>query len=631
MSRVKSTKNKLKSKLEVIKKINDDPKKTTDELYDLYLKDLPSTDQIFGKKFGDLLEKRKRKKENNNDIFSELIDVAESFFGTNKTIGDSNKIFSKNRLRKFAQDSTKITLQSSKQIILDTTKSIFFVGEGICGADSTITDDIVNIKPSEFDFLNVLTIDPSSTTGQIVYENSNQNTGKEKVNINLFQSFSGSDYDFNTINNNTLFTIHWDSSLQLFNISGLTQSASTKVEDFLNDYYSSVEFPDITGITKNAMLLTLQGSDGDNPLFQGSLNSLNRLLSKLFAICGSSKQNVDPLRQNPNDQFNENDEDVEFYFNFNDVEGIDLDDEDARLRKVLKFRDCNNFEIPTDNSIVEDFVYFTKKKSLDDLVVSTLTNVSNYASDNSNSSIPTINFNLSIMNTYILNLPKALIMSLLSPKIFLPIVVVYKLFKSGINSLTDVKDLMKKLSKLFWTIVKKLFWKFLREFWKFIKRDLLAFISLIAQKVLKNKYKRYITIITSLIALLKRMLVERIDNCYDLFNTILNTVNNSLRGGRATSVPALLLSFSNQLPGYSTDRAYMNICERLEAQGISLAPIYGEANKLPSMIKSIIDGHTEEEDVNGFIAGGNQFFTVPSSGGPIVFPPGIIRVFGKKR
>jgi hypothetical protein len=96
MSRVKTTKNKLKSKLEVIKKINDDPKKTTDDLYDLYLKDLPSTDQLFGKKFGDLLEKRKRKKENNQDIFSELIDVAESFFGINKTIGDTNKIFSKN-------------------------------------------------------------------------------------------------------------------------------------------------------------------------------------------------------------------------------------------------------------------------------------------------------------------------------------------------------------------------------------------------------------------------------------------------------------------------------------------------------------------------------------------------------
>lgn len=631
MSSVRTTKNKLKSRLEVIKKINDDPKKATDDLYDLYLKDLPSTDQLFGKKFGDFLDKRRRKKENNKDIFAELIDVAESFFGVNKTIGDTNNMFSKNRLRKFAQDSAKITIQSSKQIILDTVKSTFFAGDGICGANTTIQNDTLTLRPGEFDFLNILTVDPSSSTGQIVYENEQQTSRKEKVNLNLFRTFSGTDYEFNTINNNTLFTVNWETSSQLFNISGLTQSSIVRVEDFLNDYYSSIEMPDITGITKNTMLLTLQGADGDNPLFQGSINSLNRLLSKLFSICGTSKQNMDPLKQTANEQFNENDEDIEFYFNFDEVEGIDLDDEDARLRKVLKFSDCNNFEIPTNNSFVEDFVYFTRKKTLDDLITTTLTNVSNYASDNSDSSIPTINFNLSIMSTFIFNLPRALIMSLLSPKIFLPIVIIYKLFKSGISTVLEVKDLMKKLFKLFWTLVKNLFWKFIREFWKLIKRDLLSFVAIIAQKIIKNKYKRYLTIITSLIALLRRMLVERVDNCFDLFNIILNTVNNSLRGGVATSIPAVLLSFSNRLPGYSTDRAFMNISERLEAQGISLAPIYGEANKLPSMIKSIIEGHTEEEDTNGFIAAGNQFFTVPSASGPIVVPPGVIRVFGKKR
>lgn len=631
MSKVKSTKNKLKSKLEVIKKINDDPKKATDELYDLYLKDLPSTDQLFGKKFGDFLDKRRKKKENNKDIFSELIDVAESFFGVNKSIGDNDKIYSKNKLRKYAQDSTKITLQSSKQIIIDTAKKIFFAGDGICGANATIQTDTLTLKPSEFDFLNVLTVDPSSTTGQVVYEDDNLNTNKEKVNRRLFETFSGTDYQFDTINNNTLFTANWDDANQLFNISGLTQGSTANVENFLNDYYSTMEMPDITGVTKTAMLLTLQGADGDNPLFQKSLNDLNRLISKLFSICGTSKQNIDPLKQNANDQFNENDEDIEFYFNFDDVEGIDLDDEDSRLRKVLKFKDCNNFEIIADSSIIEDFVYFTKKKSLDDVVVSTLTNSSNYVSDNSDSNIPTINFNLSIMSTFIFNLPKALIMNVLSPKIFLPIVIVYKLFKSGISTVLEVKDLMKKLAKLFWTVVKKLFWKFLREFWKLIKRDLLLFVAKIAQKILKNKYKRYLTIITSLIALLKKLLVEQVDNCYDLFNIILTTVNTSLRGGRATPIPSLLLSFSNQLPGYSPDRAYMNICERLEAQGISLSPIYGEANKLPLMIKSIIDGHTEEEDTNGFIAAGNQFFTVPSAAGPIVVPPGFINIFGKKR
>ena len=37
MSKVKRLRREIKSKLEIVKKIQDDPKKSTDELYDLYL------------------------------------------------------------------------------------------------------------------------------------------------------------------------------------------------------------------------------------------------------------------------------------------------------------------------------------------------------------------------------------------------------------------------------------------------------------------------------------------------------------------------------------------------------------------------------------------------------------------
>jgi hypothetical protein len=636
MGSSKTVKNKLKSKIEVIKKINDNPKQATDDLYDLYLKDMPSTDKLFGKKFGDLLTKTSKKKENNKNIFADIIEIAEGFLGSNKTKGDTDKIFSISKIRKHATDSAKKTLSIVKQTVLDNAQKTFFSGDGICGTNKLMTIDNLTIAPSEFDFLNVLTVEPSSSIGQIVYENPNQLIGKEKVNRKLFETFTGPDYQFNSITNNTLFTMHWNSGIQQYAVSGLTQGnpTLTNVTDFFNDYYSTIEMPDITGITKNAMAMLLQGGEGDNPMFHLSLNNLNRLLSKLFAVCGTSTQGNQPLKETPITQFNENDEDIESYFDFNDVEGIDIDDESARFRKVLKFTDCNNFEVPVNPILIEDFIYLLKKQSLNDVVNITLNRASLDAFDQSDTSIPTTNFNISLMNNFILNLPKALIMSVMTPKIFLPIVMIYKMFKSGISVATDIKDLMKKLSKMFWSIVKDLFWNFLRGFWKLIKVDLLAFVSKIAQKILKNKYKRYLAIITSLISMLKSLLEEKIDNCYDMFNVILTTINGAIKGGRANSIPSLLLSLSSQLPGYSQDRAYMNICERLEAAGVSLSPIYGEDNKLPSMIKSIIDGHTEEEDNNSFISGGNQLVTIPVvgvTGGAVVLTPGIISIFGKKR
>ena len=147
------------------------------------------------------------------------------------------------------------------------------------------------------------------------------------------------------------------------------------------------------------------------------------------------------------------------------------------------------------------------------------------------------------------------------------------------------------------------------------------------------KNKRYAQIISSLISLLIKVLENGIDNCFDLFNAILNVIESALKGGSSSSIPPFLLSFADLLPGYSPDRAYMNVCERLQSAGIPLDPIFGESNDLPTIIKSIIDGHTEEEDANGFISGGNKFFTVPIPGlsGPAVFPPGIITINGKKR
>jgi hypothetical protein len=634
MSKTKRLKKEIKSKLEVIKKINDDPKKVSQDLYDAYLKDLPSTEQLFGKKFGDFLEKRRKKKENNQNIFSEILDIAESFLSKNSPKGRTDKLFSKNRLKKHSIDSATIVLRSSEEIISRNIKQTFFVAEGICGADSTILTDSITLKPKEFDFLNLLTVDPNSDVGKISYEPTKPVPNKEKVNRRLFDTFVSGPYQFDSQNNNTLFTLNWNAGNQEYIVNGLTQGLPgiVNVEDFFNDYYSTIELPDIQEITKNAMFLTLFGGNGDNPAFQKGVNYLNRLISKLFSICGSPKQGQS-LKQNAVDMFNENDEDIEFYFNFDDIEGIDIDDENNRFRKVLKFRSCNDFEVPVDTTILEDFVYLSNNTNSTDLVNKTLNNMAKSAFDNSDGSIPQINFEINLFSNFILELPKALVMSLLTPKIFLPVIIIYKLFKATVGAVLEIKDIMKKLNKLFNNIIKELFWLFLREFWKLLKMDLLMFIQQIAQKILKNKYKRYLTIIRSIISILQQILIKPPDNCFDIFNLILTTINNSLRGGISNAIPALLLSFSDRLPGYSQDRAYMNIAERIQAAGIPLEPLFGEANTLPSILKSIIDGHTEEEDKNGFIAVGNKFFALPVpplGAGPMVFPPGIISAFGKK-
>jgi len=631
-SKIKEQKSKIKAKIDAVKRIADDGEKTFKEKSDKFLKDLPTTDALFGKKLSDFAEKRKKKKENNKDIFGELIDTVEGFLGTNNKIEINEKSTNKQRLRQHTNDSINETLKSSKQIVMDSVKKVLFAGDGICGTNKSLVSS-VTISPSEFDFMNVLTVSPVSNSGKIVYED-NKDRGLVKMNQLLYSGFT-TGQTFNTKDLDPLFNFTWDPATQKYTFSNLNV-LTPKVDEFLTTYYTNIEFLDISGVTKTAMLMTLQGDGTEPPLFDKGFNDLNRLLAKLCALCNNPTSTG--TNQNPTTQFNENDEDIEFYFDFDNVEGIDLDDESARYKKVLRFKDCNNFESVADTSHYEDFVYLSNKKNLNDAVNNALLNAASAAHETSDSSIPPDNFHLSLLNTFILNLPKALIGSVLAPKYMLPIVIIYKSVVAGVGGLVEsAKQIMKKLSKLFNEIIRNLLWKFLAEFWKRVKIDLLNFLQRLALKILKNKAKRYFVIISALIALLTKLLELGLDNCDTLFKLISQSIDLALKGGNiaglaggVTQVPGFLLGLSHFLPGYSTDRALLNVTEKLESSGISTAPIFGESNNLTALVKSIIDGNTEEQDANSFIQVSTQEVIIPTPFGlPIIIPPGIITSSGK--
>jgi hypothetical protein len=636
MANLKNTKRKLQSKIEAVKKINDRPQESFDDVSDKYLNNVPDINSIVGKKIDALNSKINKKKENTKDIFSDMIDITSQFMGSDKNSKNNLKQTNNSpnqKIKQHAITAMDTTIGSAKEIVVKNLSEALFMGNGICGTESVFDVDLLTLKPDEFDFLDALTIDPDSSCGKIIYEPKTPDINKQKVNRNLYDAFGGTPYTFTSNNGKDLFTAAWDTGNQRYNISGLTQGVTgvTKVQEFISDYYSSMEFPDINHIIKTSMLLTIQGGSqcGDSRKFNVSLDKVMRLIKKLLAICGSPNDPTQLKNQNPVGMFNESDEDAEFYFDFDDVEGIDLDDEDARYRRVLRFKDCYNFEIPVDTNHIEDFIYLTKNKNAKLVVDDILNKVALDATQQSDSGLSLNDFLNNLLNNFILNLPKALMITILSGKLFLPLVILYKIFKAGLSSL-NIKELVKKFYKAISKTVKELFWLFVREFWKLIKSDLLAFVSKLVQIIIKNKYKRYLTIITSLIAILKKILEENIDNCFTLFQTILSTLTTALSMKVPMTVPSVLLLLSEGLPGYSQDRAFMNIMERLEASGVPTGPLYGESNDIGNLVKSVIDGHTEESDTNGFVKTTNSLPIITgNAGGPIIIPPGILNIVGK--
>ncbi len=535
---LKDTINKVNAKISTISKslqADDIALKIDKSSQDLFLRDVKNLQNNLGNKLENLkakLKNKKLKKKNKTNIFEELIKTVSLFLAAGKRANETDKFASTERLKYHAYASAEVTMKSARKIVMDCAKKVLFAGDGICGDDKffDLAHDSVILKPSEFDFFNMFRVPPNSDYGKIMYEKFPTTSGKEQINREIYSAFTSTNniYQYDTLSNKTLFVAKWDKPNQHFVISGLSRNytgsttQNPKLGEFFDDYYSNMEMPDLVNIVKNAMFLTLKCakvsadktgiSIGGNPTgmednlnfspdLDKAINEFERMINKIFEFCNDKP--VVMGKQTAFKMFGEADEDANFYFDFEDVEGIDLDEEDARRRKVLIFKDCDNFEVPYNVNHMEDFIYLEGKRPINEWVNLTLDKAGSDAYEQSYGGIQLPDFQISLHLGFLINIPKAIVMSILSPKVILPIAIIYKLF---VGTIIDVKDLLKKMKEFIMCVINELFWKFIREFWKRIKTDLKNFLLRIVRKILRDKLKRYYLVIAALVALLKKLL-----------------------------------------------------------------------------------------------------------------------------
>ena len=126
------------------------------------------------------------------------------------------------------------------------------------------------------------------------------------------------------------------------------------------------------------------------------------------------------------------------------------------------------------------------------------------------------------------------------------------------------------------------------------------------------------------------LLTTNIDSCDAIFGAIITAIDTALNSKVNVPIPGLLLVLSDSLPGYSADKAFMNISERLSASGIPMGPLYGRPNDMNNVIKSIIDGHTEVMDNDSFVKISLKPTVIPSGPGGAVITPlvtGVGKIF----
>lgn len=628
---LKEKEKQIKSKFKAIQKAGE-IKKGVDDTLKQFDDTIENLQGQIGSTLDDFSSKIKKKLPNTDNIFEKITRELDQILP--KKNGQSI-------LRTATRESIRQTSVQIKPIFLDNLRKLFFANDSDfgCGTSTKIPHSSISISPKEFDFLDILQTDPFSNLGKISYEG-NQSTDKIKMNRVFYQTFTTSPYNFNSEDQTQLFEMTWNSGTQKYDISGLDTTALT-IDSFITKYYESIEFPKLTDVFKNTFAMVFPIGDPNvvsvtpggqsNPAFDSALSRLMKCIDKITAFCDN--KNVE-LKQNPIDQFSEREVDIFTFFDFDEVEGIDLDDENRRLNKVLKFVDCNNFEIPMNQSVVEDFAFYASTKNEIEIYNAYDEAVDKMAKDaaSKNTSIPFPNFKLNLGNYTLKNLPKALLSVIISPKFFFPIVLLWKMLKeASINVFVSIKTLMKNIGKFLYNTFKDIYNKFLEIFWRIVKPQIALIVKDLIKRIMKNSKSRLKRIILALIDILSMLIpFLGVKSCEDFYNAILQVLN-LIRVGVNQKINGLLLQLSKRLPGYSEDRAIMNVTEFLEANGIPTGDLFGEENNVVQFVSSILKGHQKEVDENSFVQVSLDYAQIPVAplGGVAVVPPGILKAHGK--
>ena len=623
---LKEKETQIKSKFNAIQAASD-LKKNTDSSLKQFDDSIENLQGQIGSTIDGFASKAKQKLPNTDNVFERLTGTLEQILP--KKNGES-------LLRTTTREAVRKTSVLIKPIFLENIRKLFFANDNDfgCGTQTLMPYSGLTISPKEFDPLDILQTSPFENLGKISYEGE-QTPSKIKMNRVFYDTFSTSPYNFVAEDETQLFQMNWNAGIQKYQVSGIDTTTVT-VDQFITKYYESIEFPRLTDVLKNTFATMFPIGDivsmnnKSNPAFDNALSKIINTLDKIMGFCDNN--NAD-LKQNPVDQFSERNIDFTF-FDFDDVEGIDLDDENRRYNKVLRFTDCNNFEIPMNQKIVEDFAFYASTKNevevykaFDDALAKTAKDAASR-----NISIPFPNFLLNLNKISLKGILRGLLSVVISPKFIFPIVVLWKMFKeASINTFISVKTLMKNISKFLHDTLRDIFNKFLEIFYKLIKPIIALVVKDLIKRIMKNSKSKMKTIILALIDLLAMAIpFIGVKSCEDFYNAILQVLNY-IRVGVNQKINGLLLQLAKRLPGYSEDRAAINAAQYLEANGIPTGDLFGQENNVMKFVSSILKGHQKEMDENSFVQVSLDYAQIPVAplGGVAVIPPGVLKAHGK--
>lgn len=457
-----------------------------------------------------------------------------------------------------------------------------------CDQEQTYDPQILYIKVTSIDLINLLKKDPASDDGKVLYEKYpiNVQAYPFAMNKELYERIqSGNPYSTDNgqlylgASTQPLFDIQYvdfDNFGQTgpwFKITLQPRINNVnKVGTFLVDYYKSIKVVDFTNIMAYIME-SLSGAISINAnvgiVQADDTSKFLLIIQRILGLCFDNDREIDVSGIA---KLAELDGIDNSFFEFTDIDLRNIDQRITNIKNgVVEFEECGNVKLPVNFQEILDSLNnlnFVEDRDLvdaADALTSTLTNNpawKGFAIEG--------NINAAVDLNFVKLIVQGLISSLLSPKVLLPIMI---LLKSLGNTVVDIIDTLVKFMKEFKEfvicIVSRVGAIFVEELFNLIKKDIKNLIQNIILDVAKEKLDKKIIIILKLIQLLI-LIAEFISDwrrCKSVIDEILWLLR-ILTSGWGGEIPLPLLFASQLMDGYSETRAFIGAIEEMQKLGI---------------------------------------------------------------
>jgi hypothetical protein len=577
------------------------------------------------KKAGDSLEKKKSQvatqlsdakelknkyQKNIKTQFDKLLDINFSSLGAGKS--------SQGYLKRTFVTAIKEIVPKLDDILLELMLSA--VG---CSQDQEFVPQTIYIRVKSVDLLNVLKEDPATDVGKLLYEKKdiqysnfpfsmNKELYNRIQNINQPFSVPASGQSYKGTSGQELFDISYVESYvdpttlqtiqgNFFKVDLKNRITTNKISEFLKDYFTTIKLFDETNFFANLMnqltgAVSIKKGDGNADL--DDLQKILLIIQRILGLCFDNNKEIDVSGIA---KLSENDNVDESFFEFTDIDlrFIDSRVSDIKLG-IVEFEECETVKLPVDSDSITD--------ALNNLIFVDGKNNSNSINDAANlTDVLTKNpgwfpLEINIDLSFLKEFPKAMVSTVLSPKVVLPLMITTKSLGQSLDlKVSSFMDFAKNLKSFFIKFASKVGELFVKILFDIIKKDILALVQLVSLDVLRNLNNRKLNIILTLTELLVSIakLIKDFRECKSVIDDLLNVLNIASKGFNG-NIPLPLLLTSRLLSGYSSDRAFLNVIANFEELGLPTGTMPdGSPNLMLASMKALLDGSDEENAANG--------------------------------